>query len=425
MKSAFDLTGAGAVLATKWPVIVAAFYGLSLPLQMSIAESQLSGLPHIGFERAAVAPPLVLSGDCPHYLVIINSLIEDGDFDLANNYRKAAAGGWQAGARFRGVALDHHCETDSAGREISLHSIFLPILLSVVVWPLAGTPWVETVCITVTAAAVLLALLAFSRRSGLSGHWMALLALATPLWCYSRDIWTEPWQAAAWIGLLFAQSPAALFLFGLAGTLIKCNFVLVPLSMAVVIWFKGDRRRAFLLAASGMAGVLIVIATAQYLFRDVDHFNLFHLGGHYHAADATLRQKIVPLRLQITGLFGMLLDPEAGLLPFFPFLAWGLWPLRKGGRAFLPVLVFLVVNGAYPGWAAGSGFSSRYIVPALPALVIATASARPRGYLFGAAVIYSVFWGLVGGLTPPLAYDRTPVGVVVFVLKRLFLWPGI
>ncbi len=48
--------------------------------------------------------PAVDTGDEPHYLVMINSVISDGDFDLANNYRNVHLGGTQAGEVCRGAA---------------------------------------------------------------------------------------------------------------------------------------------------------------------------------------------------------------------------------------------------------------------------------------------------------------------------------
>ena len=55
-------------------------------------------VPHF-FSHYGAAPPLrlglprVFSGDEPHYLVMLNSLLRDGDLDLANNYQAVAAGG--------------------------------------------------------------------------------------------------------------------------------------------------------------------------------------------------------------------------------------------------------------------------------------------------------------------------------------------
>src|SRR5260370_41395861 len=40
--------------------------------------------------------PIVAHGDEPHYLVLLNSLIFDGDFDLRNNYLSVHEGSIQA-----------------------------------------------------------------------------------------------------------------------------------------------------------------------------------------------------------------------------------------------------------------------------------------------------------------------------------------
>src|SRR5262249_23622276 len=58
--------------------------------------------------RVVWGSPRVYSGDEPHYLVMINSLIEDGDLDLSNNYQSVHEGSFQAGLRFRAKPLDHH-----------------------------------------------------------------------------------------------------------------------------------------------------------------------------------------------------------------------------------------------------------------------------------------------------------------------------
>src|SRR5260370_7316862 len=41
--------------------------------------------------------PIVAHGDEPHYLVLLNSLIFDGDFDLRNNYLSVHEGSIQPG----------------------------------------------------------------------------------------------------------------------------------------------------------------------------------------------------------------------------------------------------------------------------------------------------------------------------------------
>src|ERR1700693_1643108 len=52
--------------------------------------------------------PAVFSGDEPHYLVIVASILFDRDLYLANNYHSILMGGADAGQKFRGWQLDHH-----------------------------------------------------------------------------------------------------------------------------------------------------------------------------------------------------------------------------------------------------------------------------------------------------------------------------
>src|ERR1700722_8215634 len=70
-------------------------------------------LPLVFYSPQSTAPlhlgfPHVFSGDETHYLVIINSVITDGDLDLTNNYAAVHNGAAQAGQTFIGSTLDHH-----------------------------------------------------------------------------------------------------------------------------------------------------------------------------------------------------------------------------------------------------------------------------------------------------------------------------
>src|SRR5439155_8203300 len=48
------------------------------------------------------------SGDEPHYVLMMNSMLFDHDLELGTDYRRACAGGRQLGARNAGAALEHH-----------------------------------------------------------------------------------------------------------------------------------------------------------------------------------------------------------------------------------------------------------------------------------------------------------------------------
>ena len=387
--------------------------------------------------------PRVLSGDSPHYLAVVNSLIEDYDFDVSNNYAQAAAGDWDLGWRFRGVSLDHHVDRDRRGRELSTHSPFLPLLLFPLAWPFRGTRWVEPVCVTATLLVSLIGVAAAARLLGSSsepngdyprnerqdlGHnslsyakethgqtlkpapfleWYVLLALATPLWCYSRDLWTEPWIMALWIGILLSRRLEILSAFSVLATLIKYPFAVVPISMGAVALWRREYRRGLVLISSGVIGLAVASAVIQYLFRDVDHFSWFHSGQH------------LGFGLPFNGIIGLLLGPENGLLWFFPFLFWGLWEFRRGGELYLPAAMFFLMHAAYQDWQGGTGFSARYLVPMLPIMVKAVRDSRPSGSAFKIAVIYSLLWGMLAGFFPALVYDRTPWGVATHIWTKL------
>jgi hypothetical protein len=368
--------------------------------------------------------PVVTSGDSPHYLALVNSLVEDLDFDLANNYRRAEAGSWDLGARLRGVPIDHHVDVDRQGRELLCHPPFLPMLMAAVVWPLRGTQWVESACIWLSLAAVLGAMYLLARlRPRMPVAGLLLLGLATPLWCYARDLWAETWMTVAWVVMLAAASPALAAVAAVCGIWFKYSFAVVPAVMAGLAFWRGERRRGLWLAGATALGVGGGIAFAQYLFRDVGHFSLFHSGIHVFSGDRVL--VVGPFGATRTALPGLLLDPENGLLCFAPFLAWGLWPLlRRGGELYLPALAFFLLHCTYLGWRAGTGFSARYLVPMLPVLVLAVmdSSRRPR-WLFWAAAAWSLVVCGLAGVLPVAALDRTPWEMLSFLLEetRLFL----
>src|SRR5215813_2441434 len=146
--------------------------------------------------------PTVVSGDEPHYLVLLNSVIMDGDFDLRNNYLSVHEGSNQAGVNFAGSSVDHHTTywfgrqrliwrdlfienvhwwpRVSLGHLIPLvkvgvdpaiatrpeapaHPVGIAVLLAPIVFPFRGTPWVEHIAILCAGLATLLAAYFYQR----------------------------------------------------------------------------------------------------------------------------------------------------------------------------------------------------------------------------------------------------------------------
>lgn len=384
---------------------IAAAYFLSTWLAIPSPEIDVAGLHRIG--RFGWMPPSALSGDSPHYLVAVRSLIDDFDFDVSNNYEQAERGGLDAGVRFRGAVPDRHADRDGTGREIPTHSPFFIALLAVFALPARGTVWVEAICVWVCLAAGLVSLwwiaVHASRR-----RWLLLAAFATPLWAYSRDIWVEPFIAAAWAFMLTSRRLWLLFLLGFVGICLKYPFAVVPAAMAAVAWRNGEKRRAAVLGASVLCGLAAVVAVVQILFRDVGHFSLFHSGIHGD------------FDWPFDGVVGLLLDPENGLLFFCPMLAFAFLPLWRKRDWLLPAAAFFLVHAAYSDWRGGTGFSARYLVPLIPFCMAALDEASPRlGFPFKIACLYSLAWGILAGLAPALVYDRTPWGVVAHIVAKL------
>ena len=375
-------------------------------------EKEMRGLPSLRWGQFAVGLPRVLSGDSPHYLVAVNSLVEDGDFDLRNNYDQALGGDWDAGWRFRRVEIDRHVDVDSRGRELGTHSPFFAMLLAFFAWPLAGTLWVEPLCVWLTCTAGLVAVLFMGQRLGRlryrNSTVVVFAALASPLLCYSRDIWTEPWIAAIWMALLSARDEKAKFLLGFLGTLIKYPFFVVPASIGIAQCLKGRVRSGLALVGSALLALLTVVVTVQWMFQDVtDHQAIFHSGVH------------AIFQLSPRGVVGLLIHPANGLLIFFPVLLWGYRRVWKNPEEWLPLVTFFGVHALYADWMGGTGFSSRYLVPMIPILMVSVQWSALRSRLFTGVALYSLAWGLAAGFFPAIVYDRTPWGIFSHLWSHL------
>jgi hypothetical protein len=351
---------------------------------------------------------MVLSGDSPHYLVMLRSLLDDRDLDLRNNYDRVLAGEWDAGVRFAGKDLHRHVDRDARGREISFHSPFLPLVLALPCLPLRGTGLEEPLAIWLTMLAGFGAVAWFHLGAGLPSSWTLLLALVTPLWCYSRGLWTEPWLAFCWAGLLFSPRLPVRAALGFLGTLFKAPFAVVPLAAGLWSLWRGRRGEGWVLTASGLAGLVLAAGTAQWLFRDTGHTDLFHLGSHPQVSTGFLeglawRYNLLPL----AGAAGLLLHPAKGLLPFFPHLATGFRHLLAAGPWRWSAAAFFLVHAWFVDWPGGTGFSARYLVPMLPLLVLAAGKGGGGGRAHRILVLASLPWALLSGIYPSLVYDRT------------------
>ncbi|HSD28758.1 MAG TPA: hypothetical protein VLL75_15755 [Vicinamibacteria bacterium] len=380
-----------------------------------------------GRTHARVGP----RGDEPHYLMVADSLLRDGDLSLEPDY---AAGRYVA---FHDGPLDPHYRVRGRGGAIySLHAVGLSVLI-LPAWALAGYAGV-------TVLMALLAALAarevrqwvheLTGREGLAeaAGWVA--ALSPPLVHYAGLVFTEvPAALLLSFGLRrgrhAALGPGGAVAVGLAAAALPwLNVRYAPLAAVVLLHalWRHPRWRAALSAltpAGVSAGGLLVYHQVLYGFLDPRRV----YGRRPELALSTLRE----------GLPGLLLDQEFGLLVYAPVLALALpgfvWLWRRDLRlalaAILAVLAVLLTAGTWHMWRGGFNPPARFLVPVAPLLVVATALAWDRrGMTAGASLLlgWSLWAGLAGAWEPPLVHrDRDDTAPLFRQLSGAREWTGL
>jgi hypothetical protein len=372
-----------------------------------------------------VGVPLIFSGDEPHYLVLINSLILDGDLDLANNYAAARRGSADAGRIRAGYALDHHTvwfengerrnwwqvyeldpwKFDSgsvdhrmarlrAGQrappaghpEYSTHPVGLAIFLAPVLFPFRGTGLVEPLAVICSAIAVVVGFFMFRlllAKYGAGSRAVDAVAvvafLGTPAWHYARTLFTEPYllllAVSAYSLALRAGSPlVAGGLIG-CGILMKPPFALLLVPLLAMYLMDRDLGSAVRLSVPVLIGIGVLLAMNHAMF-----------GSPWRAS-----QEWIPGSL-VTGATGLLFSPKYGLLITMPavVVALAAWPSffcafpRDAAVLGSAILLYFLCFASFDGWHGASAYAARHLVPVMPLLFVSMI-ALPRMKLWRGA----------------------------------------
>lgn len=335
-------------------------------------------------------------GDEPYYLLLAHSLAEDGDVDLADDYRDEA---WR---RFTTVPVSPQPgdPTGPRGEIYSRHSALLPLVLAPL-YRLAG-PFGAQLGMLALAAAAAAAGLGAARarfpdhRRGLHAAWM-ILAFAPPLLLYAGQFWVEVpaallvalvLRAQAQLDVRQSSSPVqaatrgqllalALPLFALP--LLKLRFLAIalPLGALALARLRGPARRR---------GELLLFAAA--ILAALALWNFWRYGNPlrmYGGGDLAIFA--VPLADQLRGDFGLFFDVAFGLFALAPIwllalpgLAGALGREVPGGalrsllQSPLPelaaLLPYTLLIGMRREWYGGWSPPFRYGVVLLPALAL-------------------------------------------------------
>jgi hypothetical protein len=376
---------------------------LLLPLMFASPDAETP--LHVGLPR-------VFSGDEPHYLVLINSLLLDGDLELSDNYAAVHQGATQAGLGHAGEPLDDHTvwfengvrrrwavvfetdpdewDEDDKGNpvprlrpgqappapghpEYSQHPPGLAFLLAPVLFPLRHTELVEPVAICCSAIAVIAGMFAFRallRKYNPDGRWVDLVAavtfLGTPAWHYGRTLFTEPYllmlATGAYAAALRANRPL------LAGTLIGLGMLMKPplalLIVPLILMHVLERRWG----SAAMLGLPTVASVAVLLW-----LNDMMFGSPWRPSQVWEPVAMWP------GLIGPLFSPTYGYLITAPaiVIAFAAWPRflrtcpRDGAVLAAGILLYFAFFASYNGgWSGADCYSTRYMVPVLPLVFV-------------------------------------------------------
>ena len=380
-----------------------------------------------GRTHARVGP----QGDEPHYLMVAESLLSDGDLSLERDY---AAGRYTV---FHDAPLAPHYRVRGKGGEIvSLHAVGLSALI-LPAWALAGTAGVG-VFMALLAALVAREVREWVReltgRDGLADAAGWAFALSPPLVHYAGLVFTEvPAALALSFGLRLARrsdlGPTGAGVVGLAAAVLPwLNIRYAPLAILVVAHALWRHPRA---CASGAALAPALVSAAGLL--------VFHqaLYGFWDPRRVYGRSPELALSTLAEGLPGLLLDQEFGLLAYAPVLALALpgfvflW--RRDRRlaivAGATVAVVLLTAGTWHMWRGGFNPPARFLVPIAPLLAVAVAMVWDRrGLTAGASLLlgWTLWTGLAGAFDPQLVHrDRDGTAPLFRQLSGAREWTGL
>jgi hypothetical protein len=340
----------------------------------------------------AVMQPAAI-GDEPHYFLIAQSLVLDGDFDLANDYA----------SRSRTLAACDDCfplqrharRFTSEGPVVSFHGLGLPLLLAPAV-ALDGLTLARLVMVLIAAllADQLYRLLGDLRVARPLYRWLtwAAVAFSLPLLAYSNQLYPDvPAALLAVIALRVVvrprPGPLALLAGAIAGAALPwLNIRFLPISVLLLVGlaYRVWRRPS----PTTELGLRVAVPYAVSLGALGGLFLAFYgtpLPGAAYEGFSEQTLGSGGWAFWYRYLLADILNPSLGWIPYAPVHWLGLaaigcavWLLRGGAVAVLAAVLGYVLLIESIGQPTGYEFPARFLVVVVPLVVIPLAIVLER-----------------------------------------------
>jgi hypothetical protein len=311
-------------------------------------------------------------GDEPHYLLIAESLLRDGDVDLKNQFEERAF------SKFTSAPLEPHTAPRSPKEK--LYAIHTPGLSALIApgYALLGFDGARGIVSAIMAVAVGLVFFAARSLFGVeTAHAVFLLAtFASPLPIYANALFPDSVAVLPVAASLACVLSSRRSLFTLASisiaTLPWMHPRFLPLAAVLALAIALKERLSL---GRALLGFLPLAASLALLLV---HFHSLFGSASLSAAYGPSFSSDVSLSRIPRGAAALLMDRQFGLLLFSPVLLIGLAGLPLLWRRHRPLAILIVslsavilaVGASFSMWWGGASAPARFLIGAVPALLV-------------------------------------------------------
>jgi len=304
------------------------------------------------------------TGDEPHYLLGMHSIVHDRDLDVGNNHRNQDY-------RFFYPDRIHHSQMIETTRGITLpkHSIGL-MLVGAPFYALGGRFGVSFICSLVTAGVAICIYYLIRYHSGRSTAlrcWAAVL-MAVPLSIYPGQIYPNAFTAflLTWALILGERSRGSNTSGVLLGLIPWFHLGTFPLALGGMFLIVIHHRRP----------VIRIGGIAWFFWLSLAAFNIYYWGAITPPVQTYGEFSLTAIPVTLAGMF---LDQEVGVLWYAP-----IWLLIIPGTIItkrrplsspyiLLYLGWIIYIASFSWWYGGWSPVGRFLLPCLPLMSIAIA----------------------------------------------------